>query len=457
MSLESKYEQYAKTATVKPKKVERQRYSEEDLQPQNVGGVWRDTPEKVGDALHHMAQQVANESAQRLQDLQRSRAWAMAGRPYEALGQSGDYVGGTWYQAPAQIPFWGDDNYLGTGTQFTGGGWDAIEEAFRAAVQKAGGPQYAPNDPRRMEEAPSAPGDKKGPWQTGQFKSYEEPQDPLDKKFELVRDSISSSAERRIDDIKSMLGYGLEEISRQEKALLAGTASSQEWANDLYEINKLDREANETAISDGFEGDVDQSNNTLVELGVQNPTVYTDKPKNSTEALLQGVYNSSAQTINELRASRSWFDSKLDEINRTGLSREKSRLIQDTSQMIQGVEQSLADDLLELDVMLLEKEISEEEAATASAQRLQAAEAIAEELNTRADFVLAAWDADVLKSYATNVWEPDNTYWPAEVLLQDPAFAGQMLPLDVIKELQNIKIANDKAEREAFKFTEQYG
>ena len=125
--------------------------------------------------------------------------------------------------------------------------------------------------------------------------------------------------------------------------------------------------------------------------------------------------------------------------------------------MIQGVEQSLADDLLELDMMLLEKEISEEDAASASAQRLQAAEAIAEELNTRADFVLAAWDADVLKSYATNVWEPDNTYWPAEVLLQDPAFAGQMLPLDVIKELQNIKIANDKAEREAFKFTEQYG
>lgn len=454
MAVTNKHEEYAKSTTVTPKKVERQRYSEEDLQPQNVGGVWRNTPTQVGDALHYMAQQVANESAQRLQDLRRSYAWAMAGAPQTVVGAEGGYVDGVWRQQPETIPFWGDDNYLGTGTQFTGGG---VDEAFQAAVQKAGGPQYAPNDPRRMEEAPSAPGDKKGPWQTGQFKSYEEPQDPLDKKFELVRDSISSSAERRIDDIRSMLGYGLEEISRQEKALLAGTASSQEWANDLYEINKLDREANETAISEGFEGDVDQSINTLTELGVQNPTVYTDKPKNSTEALLQGVYNSSAQTINELRASRSWFDSKLDEINRTGLSREKSRLIQDTSQMIQGVEQSLADDLLELDMMLLEKEISEEDAASASAQRLQAAEAIAEELNTRADFVLAAWDADVLKSYATNVWEPDNTYWPAEVLLQDPAFAGQMLPLDVIKELQNIKIANDKAEREAFKFTEQYG
>ena len=405
MAVTNKYEAYAKSATVKPKKVERKRYSEEDLQPQNVGGVWRNSPEEVGAALHHLAQEMANESAQRLQDLQRSRASAMGGLPNGATtavapgytSRPGTYYGGVWSEL-LRGPEWFGENYGGTGTEFREGPVDA---SFNAAVQKAGGPQYAPNDPRGpLEETPSGPGDKKGPWKTGQFKSYEKPLSPFEKKVDLIRTSITDQADQRIDDIRSLLGMGLEDLTQQEKALIAGTASTAEWRSDLAEINRAERLDDKNLVEGGFEQDVEASNARLAGLGIKNPTVFTDKPKNSTEAHLQGVYRAADATLAELDATEVWFGEKLDNINRTGLSREKSKLLLETAQMISEVEGALTQGLLELDILVLEKEISEEEAAADGAQRVMAAQQIADELGVRADTVMAMWDADILKTYA---------------------------------------------------------
>jgi len=462
MAATNKYEQYAKSATVKPKKIDRSdgRYNPENVKLEpgttgaTVGGVWRGTPEQVAEALMALDQSMYNASAQKLQDLQRARASAMAGDPYRALGQSGGYVGGTWHQAPAQIPFWGGDNYGGTGTELREGPVDA---SFNAAVQKAGGPQYAPNDPRGpLEETPSGPGDKKGPWQTGQFKSYDKPLSPFDKKVELIRTSITEQADQRIDDIRSLLGMGLEDLSQQEKALIAGTASTAEWRSDLAEINRAERLDDKELIEGGYEQDVEASNARLAGLGIKNPTVFTDKPKNSTEAHLQGVYRAADATLTELDATSTWFGEKLDNINRTGLSRERSALLLETAQMISEVEGALTQGLLELDILVLEKEISEQEAAADGAQRVMAAQRIADELGVRADTVMAMWDADILKTYAGNVWEPDEDYWPVGGFL-DGEWGDATLPLDEIIKILNIFQKKQEIEHQSTEFQAQYG
>jgi hypothetical protein len=370
---------------------------------------------------------------------------------YESI--PGGYYGGVWHDRP-RSPQWLEENYSGTGTEFREGPVDA---SFNAAVQKAGGPQYAPSDPRGpLEETPSGPGDKKGPWKTGQFESYEKPLSPFEKKVDLIRTSITDQADQRIDDIRSLLGMGLNDLTQQEKALIAGTASTAEWRSDLAEINRAERLDDKNLIEGGYEQDVEASNARLAALGIKNPTVFTDKPKNSTEAHLQGVYKAADATLTELDATEVWFGEKLDNINKTGLSRERSKLLLETAQMISEVNGALTQGLVELDMLVLEKEISEEEAAAQGAQRVMAAQQIADELGVQADTVMAMWDADILKTYAGNVWEPDEDYWPVGGFL-DGEWGNATLPLDEIIKILNIHSKKQEIEHEAAEFQAVHG
>tara|TARA_B100001750_G_scaffold239699_1_gene248144 strand:+ start:25 stop:780 length:756 start_codon:yes stop_codon:yes gene_type:complete len=249
---------------------------------------------------------------------------------------------------------------------------------------------------------------------------------------------------------------GLEDLSQQEKALIAGTASTAEWRSDLAEINRAERLDDKELIEGGYEQDVEASNARLAGLGIKNPTVFTDKPKNSTEAHLQGVYRAADATLTELDATSTWFGEKLDNINRTGLSRERSALLLETAQMISEVEGALTQGLLELDILVLEKEISEQEAAADGAQRVMAAQRIADELGVRADTVMAMWDADILKTYAGNVWEPDEDYWPVGGFL-DGEWGDATLPLDEIIKILNIFQKKQEIEHQSTEFQAQYG
>jgi len=462
-----KYEDYAKEKAPS-KKAKHKEYTDAELLE-----LYNFTPDATEGArirriLRQAEEKTAREATEALTDLRQSRARAMLGRPATAIGLEGGYEGAAWRSGPGMGAASGPTAIRGA--QGTGAAQrETFSEAdLGAAYQSLTGADggFAEADAASLGITPSI-----DPWMTGQFtpgsadvkNPWGKSEGEVDKdvsKFEqqiqTFRDRLTEQAEETIAGIEEYRETGLQNLNRN-KRILRDQYSRQDkmWA-DLTEMSRESRIDNNTLLEEGYADEVDRTNAYLTSMGVKNPTVFTDKPKNATEAQVQATFLAGAETAREIDLTRQFARESLQNINMTGFSTAQSQLVVNATQQLGDVAKWLKEGMWKIDDAVMEKEMTEEQAATDALELANYAHIISNDLGIALDTTFAAMQTGVLGKYMDNVWQPDEMYFPAAGWLGE-TWGDMQLPMDVILDIQKANLNKQQMEEAVLRMREIYG
>ena len=460
-----KYEDYAKEKAPS-KKAKHKEYTDEELN--ELMGFTVDATEgkRLRRVLAKAEEKAAREATERLTDLRQRRARAMMGRPRTAVGLGGGTDDGVWRQTVSAIGPTAIRGAQGTGAAQRETFSEAdLGAAYQSLTGADGG--FAEADAASLGITPSI-----DPWMTGQFtpgsadvkNPWGKSEGEVDKdvsKFEqqiqTFRDRLTEQAEETIAGIKEYRETGLQNLNRN-KRILRDQYSRQDklWA-DLTELSRESRIDNNTLLEEGYADEVDRTNAYLTSMGVKNPTVFTDKPKNATEAQVQATFLAGAETAREIDLTRQFARESLQNINMTGFSTAQSELVVNATQQLGDVAKWLKEGMWKIDDAVMEKEMTEEQAATDALELANYAHIISNELGTSLDTTFAAMKMGVLGKYMDHVWEPDEMYFPAAAWLGEGWPEDVKLPMDVILDIQKANLNKQEMEEAVLRMREIYG
>lgn len=278
----------------------------------------------------------------------------------------------------------------------------------------------------------------------------------FEQQIQTFRDRLTDQAEETIAGIEEYRQTGLQNLSKNKRNLRAQYSRQDKLWADQIEINSKRREDDELLVEEGYEDEVDQTNAYLTSMGVKNPTVYTDKPKNATEARVQATFLAGAQTLRAMDLTRQFARESLQNINMTGFSTAQSQLIVNATQQLGDVAKWLKDGMWKIDDAVMEKEMTEEQAANDALELANYAHIISNDLGIALDTTFAAMQTGVLGKYMDNVWQPDDQYFPPGAWLEGD-WGNMELPMDVILKIQKANLNKQQMEETVLRMREIYG
>lgn len=312
-------------------------------------------------------------------------------------------------------------------------------------------PSLQPNDPRSGRITGPFGAGPRDPNQTGQFTPYTEEPSAIDQYYQLVEQSARDNADAAKQALKDYAEYGMaqfdadvlafgEQVDEQEAAKIGLMQQSADQRKDDYDF-----------MVESMGGEVAAAQTYLADMGIRDPSAFTQEPLNETQALLGTSYRSGAEAGLQIQGVLNFAADQIQNINMSNMATSRANMLVNTALQASSIQKWLNDSLLAIEMKKLEGKIKDEEQAKQNEAVAGYARALIGTIGLDVDQQLAMDHFGLLDDWANQMWKPDE----AQPMMMNP-LTGQTLPNEeVLQQLKAFKLWLEGQEQ--YKLNEELG